>query len=102
MDNSQLPISMDYAEFNLSNGASDFDVSSNVSALWDNIVVAKSLILETNKNITCKLNSTLFPAFPINFGDSKFQLPPKYILVNNLFLSNSSGEDSTLRIWLFG
>ncbi len=102
MVTSQLPISMDYASFTLSNGASDTDISATQSALWDNIVTARSMIIKTTKNITCKINSTLLPEFPIDIGDTPWQFPSDYILIKNLFLSNASGNDATIKIWLFG
>jgi len=96
------PRRYDYASFTLDNGESDYDVGTEISALFSNIKEANRLIIKTNQNITCKLNSTLLPAFPIGIGDSPFQLPPNYADVNDIFLSNASGQNATVQIWLFG
>ena len=96
-----LPKRYDYASFTVSNGQSDYDVNSNEADVFSNIKQATRVIIKTDKNITVKFNSTLLPAFPINIGDSPFQLPPDYMEISNIFISNSSGDTATIKVWLF-
>ena len=96
------PRTYDYAQFTLSNGASDKDIRADIAALFSNIQVATRFSIKTNKNITVKLNSTAATAFPIDIGDSPFQFPPDFFDVVNIYLSNDTGLDATIRIWLFG
>lgn len=102
MTRAQLPISYDYKSFTLNNGETDYDVDANQADLWDNIVTASRFIIKFNRQIDCKLNSVLFNAFTLKIGDTPFQPPPDFILLKNLFLSNSSGSAATIQIWLFG
>ncbi len=98
----QLPIGYEFKEFTLDDGETDYDVKANITELFSDIITARSTIIKTTKNITMKINSTLFDSFPVDIGDTPWQFPPGYINITNLYLSNASGDTSTLKIWLFG
>jgi len=97
-----IPRTYDYASFTVVTATTDKDIKADIAALFSNVNVCKRLIIKTNKNITCKFNTTSHPAFPIDIGDSPFQLPPEYLDIDNIFISNNSGATATIQIWLFG
>lgn len=89
----------DYASFTLTNGQSDYNVRSNQAALFSNIARARSCIIWTTRNISVKFNDTNYPAIPIDAGESPAEFMRK-IEIKNIYLSNSSGNDATVKIWL--
>lgn len=95
------PIRYDYASISLTTGQTDYDVKANVAALFSNVPVGSRVIIETNQDISVRFNNTVLPAFPLTVNDSPFQLPPNYVDITNIFLSNSSGSTATVKIWLF-
>ena len=99
-DETNLDKTYDWAEFTLTNGASDYDVRSNIINLWKNIPSARSCIIETDYNITCKFNNTAYPAGKIDVGNSPAEFTKK-LEIEDIYLSNGSGNDATIRIWLF-
>lgn len=95
-----LPLVYDYVEFTLTNGQSDYDVKANQANLFNNVPMARSVIIKTNKNITFKFNDTILSAVDLDVGDSPYQSPNDFIAVDNIYLSNSSGTDATIKMWL--
>ena len=93
-------ITYDWATFNLSTGQSDYDVKANQSALFDNVTVARNIIIFFNKQISIKFNSTLMPAATLPISRSPFQLPYFFLDVKNIYLTNNSGETVGVEIWL--
>lgn len=94
------PIRYDYKEFTLSNGEADYDVKANIVELFLNVPVASRVIIKTNKNISFRFNNTLLPLVDLDIGDSPYQSPENFLEVNNIYLTNSSGSDATVAIWL--
>lgn len=90
----------DWATFTLTTGTSDYDVKGNQSNLWKNIARARKVVIETTKNISVKFNSTSYPAVALDAGESPMELIDKLDVIR-MYLTNSSGSDSTIRIWLF-
>lgn len=93
-------IQYDYKQFTLSNGASDYDIKENILELFSNVSVAKRVIIWTNKNISFKFNNTNLPAISLSLGDSPFSMPENFLDVTNIFMSNASGSDATVTVWL--
>jgi len=93
-------LTYDWASFSLSTGQSDYDVKANQSTLFDNVTVARNIIIFFNKQISIKFNSTLMPAATLPVSRSPFQLPYFFLDVKNIYLTNSSGETATVEIWL--
>lgn len=89
----------DFAEFSLSSGVSNYDVKANQANLFNNVQIAKTCIIWTTENITCRFNNTTFPALKIDTIDSPAEITKK-LDITNLFLTNSSGSTSTVKIWL--
>ena len=89
----------DWVEFTLTNGQTDYDVAANQANLFSNIKVARKCVIETTKNITARFNRTNLPAIKIDAGASPVELK-ELIEVRNIYLTNASGSDSTIRILL--
>ena len=89
----------DWAEFTLTNGSTNYDVGANVAGLFSNILVARKVVIETTKNITARFNRTTLPAVKIDAGASPVELK-ELIEIKSIYLTNASGSDSTIRIWL--
>lgn len=93
-------IRYDYKEFALANGQSDYDVKANILDLFNNVSLAKRVIIKTNKTISFKFNNTILPAVELRVGDSPYQSPENFIDVSNIYLTNGSGAEATIAIWL--
>lgn len=95
------PIVYDYASFTLANGASNYDIASEVAALFSNVKVAKNIVIFFNKQISVKFNSTLMPAISLPISRSPFQSPERWLEMTNFYLSNASGSDATVEVILW-
>lgn len=93
-------IQYDYASFTLPDAASNYDVSAEVLQLFANVKVARRVIIWTNKNVTFKFNNSNLPAISLSVGDSPFQMPENFMEITNIFMSNDSGADATITVWL--
>ena len=97
-------IQYDYKQFTRADSTTDYDVKANVAELFDNIIVAKRVVIKTDKTITIKFNNSNLPAIEIvvagTVNESPFQLPDNFIDVSNIFISNSSGATATISIML--
>ena len=91
----------DFAQFNLNTGTSDYDVKSNQSSLFQNILIAKKVFIWSNQNISFKFNSTIYTAIPLDVGNGESPYEGKDILlVRNIFITNSSGSTATIKVLL--
>lgn len=89
----------DWAEFTLANGASNYDVKSNVISLFSNIVDARKVVIRTNRDIGVRFNSTLFPLVKIDSGETPAEVA-ELMTIKNMYMTNASGSDATIRVWL--
>jgi len=94
------PIKYDYKEFTLANGETNYDVKENVLGLFLYVAVAKNVQMKTNKNITFKFNRTSLEAVDFGIGDSPAQISDGFMDITNIYLTNASGVDATIQIWL--
>ena len=96
-----LGIVYDYAQFTVTTGQTDYDVDTNVAALFSNVKVGKNISLKFDQAISVKLNSTLMSAIVLEVGDSPFQFPAKFLDIKNLYITNSSGStvNMTVLMW---
>ena len=90
----------DYKSITLTNGASDYDVASENADLFSAVKVAKSVIIDSDKPISVKFNNPLNPAISVTARRLPLQTPKDFLDVTNIFLSNASGADATVTIWL--
>ena len=96
---SQLYETYDFDEFTVATGITDYDVKTQRSAMFYNIKNAWLMILEYNKDISIKFNSTDMPAMSISMETS----PREYrdiFKMTNLYITNASGATVTVRILL--
>lgn len=98
-ENLNLGDSYDFVEFTLTNGQTNYNVKTNQTSLFLNIPEAGKCIIESNKNITVRFNNTAFPAVKLDAGESPMELIEK-IIIRNIFMTNASGSDATIRVWL--
>ena len=97
--NINLDQAYDWVEFTLSNGETNYDVKANQSNLFSKVLLARSCVVWTTRNITLRFNSTNFAAIKLDAGESPAEFMNK-INISNIYLTNASGSDSTVRIWL--
>ena len=99
--NSYIDGIYDFAEFSLPTATTDYDVKSNQSALFSNILVAKKIFIWSTQNISFKFNSSGYTAIPLDVGNGESPFEGKDIfLVKNIYLTNASGSSSTIKILL--
>lgn len=91
----------DWAQFSLATGESDYSVVENIAALFNNVPLAKSIVIFHNKEIGLKFNSTLMPKMTLGIARSPFQSPERFLEVKNIFLSNSTGSTVTMEILIW-
>lgn len=96
-----LPIAYDWATFTVSTGQTNYDVKSNVAALFANAVIAKHVSIVFDQEISIRFNSTLMPAIVLTSGDSPFQTPSDFLEIKNIYITNSSGSTVTMKVLLW-
>ena len=93
------PIQYDWASFTLPANQTNYDVKSNQSALFDNIPLAKNIVIFFNQEITIRFNSTLMPGAVLPISRSPFQSPSRFLDTSNIYLTNTTA--ATVEIWLW-
>lgn len=91
----------DWSLVTLVNGASDYDVKTEVAALFSNVPYAHGIALFHNKEIKIRFNSVLMPQITAGISRSPFQTPDNFLEISNLFLSNDSGSDCVVEILIW-
>jgi hypothetical protein len=94
--------SYDWATFTLNTGTTDYNVKTNQANLFLNIPIAKNVFIWSTQDISFKFNNTGNPAIVFaaaSNGESPFE-GKNFLLVSNIFLTNSSGTNSTIKIML--
>jgi len=92
----------DWATFTLNTGTTDYNVKTNQANLFLNIPIAKNVFIWSNQDISFKFNNTANPAIVFaaaSNGESPFE-GKQFLLVSNLFLTNASGNNATIKILL--
>lgn len=94
--------SYDWATFTLNNGVSAYNVKSNQANLFLNIPIAKNTFIWSTQDIVIQFNNTANA--PIIFaaqsdGENPFE-GRGFLLVSNIYLTNSSGSNATIKILL--
>ena len=89
----------DWVEFTLANGQTNYDVALNQTSLFSNIKVARNIVIDTNINITARFSRVNLPSVKIDAVQSPVEFKG-LISVRNIFLTNASGSDATVRIML--
>ena len=91
--------SYDYAEFVVGDGVSDYDVVANQSALFKNAKVAWLAVIEYNKTISIKFNSTAMPSIGCNYATSPREFR-NILKITNIYITNASGAAATVKVLL--
>lgn len=101
MFNNMINGAYDYATFVLNTGVSNYNVATNQTSLFRLIPIASKIFIWSNQNISFAFNSTSYPYIPLDVGNGESPFEGKDILVaNNIFLTNSSGSNATIKILL--
>ena len=58
-------ISYDYKSFTLATGQTDYDIKTNIAELFDNIKVARRVLIKSNVTISFKFNNANLPAIEL-------------------------------------
>jgi len=90
----------DFAQFTLNNGQSNYNVKTNQATLFLYVPIATKIILDSTQPLTFTFNNVIFTPIVFNLTDSPSEYVAK-INVKNMYLSNASGNNATVRIWLF-
>ncbi len=92
-------------EFTLDNGASEYDLDAQQATFLTRFGVGNVVgdyptyvSIRTSQTISVKLNSTSSHAITIASTDSPFVIPS--VNIRNIYLSNSSGQNSAVKILL--
>ena len=94
--------SYDWATFTLTAGTSAYNVKSNQSALFLNIPIAKNVFIWSTQDISFQFNNTANPLIifaAASNGESPFE-GKNFLLVSNIYLTNSGANNSTIKILL--
>lgn len=92
----------DWDTFTLNNGVSSFNVASNRPNLFLNVPIAKNVFIWSTQDISFQFNSTANSAIvfaAVSNGESPFE-GRRLLLVSNIYLTNSSGINATIKIFL--
>jgi|SRR3990167_3948400 len=89
----------DYATFTVANSTTNYDVKTNNSTLFKNAPNARGVMIWSDKDITVRFNNTDLPAISHEAVYSPHQWFDK-LQVTNIFVTNTSGDDAALRIFL--
>lgn len=91
----------DFAQFTLNTGTTDYNVKSNQATLFVNIPLASKVFIWSNFNISFKFNSTSNTAIPLDVGNGESPFEGRdLILATNIYLTNTSGSNATIKILL--
>ena len=97
-------IQYDDKKFTLTDSTTNHDVKTNQAELFDNIKVARSVIIKTDQTITVRFNNVNLPAIEIvvsgTKNESPYQSPKDFLDVTNIFITNASGATVNLEIML--
>lgn len=95
-----LPKTYDYKLFTLNTGTSDYDTKTNISELFNNLNIARKVIIFTDQNISFRFNNVNLPLVPLLSKHSPYQAPDNFLGITNIFLTNTSGVNAEVTIWL--
>lgn len=92
----------DWATFTLNTGTTDYNVKTNQALLFLNVPIARNAFIWSTQDISFKFNRTSLPAIAfaaVSNGESPYE-GRDMLLISNIFLTNSSGTNATIKILL--
>ena len=97
-------IQYDAKKFTLEDGQTNYDVKANVAELFDNIKVARRVVIKSDQTLTFRFNNVNLPTFEMvvsqNKNESPFQMPENFMSIVNIFVTNASGSTANIEIIL--
>ena len=97
-------IQYDSKKFTLADGQTNYDVKTNIAELFDNIAVAKRVVIKSDVTLTFRFNNVNLPTFEMVVAgvknESPFQLPKDFLDVTNIFITNASGSTANIEVIL--
>lgn len=94
----------DDKKFTLATGQTNYDVKTNVAELFDNIKVARRVVIKSDVTLTFRFNNVNLPEIEMVVSNQKnespFQLPENFLNVVNIFITNASGSTANIEIML--
>lgn len=96
---SPRPIVYDQKLFVLPANQTDYDVKTNQSSLFDNVPLAKNIVIFFDASITIRFNNTLMPAAILPISRSPFQSPSRFLDISNIFLTNTTAVNVEVWLW---
>lgn len=96
---SQLYDIYDYASFTVTDSTTDYDVADQVAALFKNVENAWLCRIDTNQDVTIKLNDDANPGIGLIAADGIYEFRD-ILKITNIFITNNSGSTATIKIFL--
>ena len=93
-----MPVSLhkyDSVEFTLATGQTNYDLRTNQSNAFSNVVPWKRTLIRTNVTISIKLDSTSNHSITVTASDSPFEID--WQEVTNIYITNASGSTAALK-----
>src|SRR3990167_159352 len=89
-------------EFTVANSQTNYNVKTQVTDAFTDIVKAHAVIIRTDQTITVRFNSTDNDAATITASEGQLVLTSDMRLeITNIFITNSSGATANVKIMLF-
>lgn len=89
----------DYAVFTIPTATTDYDLKSNIAALWNNLKFARGVVIKTDQTIGIKINATTMPSMSCKVSEAPFEFINKKIL-RNIYITNNSGSTVNIEVLL--
>jgi hypothetical protein len=86
----------DSASFSVNNGTSDYDVDTQIAAMFTNVPKAFWTEIRTDVNISVKVNSASNTAIVIGSADSPYIIDQ--LAVTNIYITNASGGAAAIKL----
>lgn len=93
---SLMPSVYNACSFTLADSTSDYNVKTGVATSFSSVTKVGYLKLTSTKDITVKFNSAANSWYPVSAAS--FPLEITWLAISNLFLTNASGNSSTITI----
>lgn len=93
------PISYDQKLFTLPANQTDYNVKTQQTALFSNILEARGIVIFFDKAVSIRFNSTLMPLVALPLSRSPFQTPMNFLMIKNLYLTNTDAVNVEVWLW---
>ena len=87
----------DYAEFSVATETTDYDVKTNIVALFKNIGIGKRVQIWVDQTVSIKFNDTGMPAINPALFEQPYSFE-NWVLVKNLYITNVSGKTANIKV----